>query len=317
MFPENPDPIGDMQCVLSVRSSIPFLVESRKFPMNFSEHLYFTDEEVGEYINIPSTMKGDYEYNIFLKRMEVSEMGDLMVFRISSEEYPEMQIFRELVKIPSVVIDYKYVEGGNHKTIFSFHHSHALDVSRFIFKLRKTFGNGIPEYFGPNRGFSFILEKAGKAEKIVAGVLSMKAPMAESDQMRGLFASRWIRRARYTAGGSTNDFLYRVADPEGINKKMFQRISGKENIYRATTASDISIFYSKRVFEHFSPMFYQYHEFDGNNLRICGLASESYERIIMEIVYGAVKEFPQLDIKMTYAAQVSPTSNGVHQTIIS
>ncbi len=306
MFPEDTDPVGDMQCVFAVKSSIPFLVESRKFPFSFSEHMYFTDKAVGEYINVPSYLKKDYEYSIFLKRMQVSEMGDLSVFKITSDEYPEMEIFRELIRIPSVAIDYKYIEGGYHKTVFTFHHTHAMEVSRFIFNARKALGNGIPEYFGSNRGLNYTLEKASKAERLVSGVVSVKPPVSDSDQMKALFATRWIRRLRYTTWENSNDFLYRVDDSAKLSGEIFKSVSEKEKIYTATTASKISVFYSKMLSEHYNPMFYQYHEFDGTLLRICGIISESYGRTFLGIVSDTVKNFPKYDIRVAYLSPIHP-----------
>lgn len=306
MFHEIPDPIGDMQCVFSVKSSIPFLVESRKFSRNFSEHLFFTEKEVGEYINIPSTLKGDQGYNIFLKRMQVSEMGSLTVFKISSEEYPEMEVFRELLKIPSVVIDYKYIEGGYHKTIFTFHHSQMNEVSRFIFNARRILGNGLPQYLGPNRGLNYVLENAVKAEKVLRVVFSMKAPIADSDQTKALYSAKWARRLRYTDGHFKNESLYRIRAESWTPPEIYRKISEEEGIYIATAASEISRFFSKMLFEKYNPMFYQYHVFDGNDLRISGLVPVSYERTILEIVHEAVKKFPLLDISLNYLSQILP-----------
>ena len=314
MFPEDPDPIGDMQCLFSVKSSIPFLVESKKFPVNFSEHIYFTEEAVGDYINIPSSLKEDFEYNIFLKRMKVSEMGSQTVFKISSDEYPEMVIFRDLVKIPSVAIDYKFIEGGYHKTILTFHHTHLTDVSRFMFKARKTLGNGIPEYLGPNRGFNFVLEKALKAERVVACIISMKAPVSESKEMNHIFSSKWTRRLRYSNSNLNNDFLYRINTAVTSDNNIFEVISRKDGIYRATTASEVSLFYSKLLFEHYNPMFYQYHEYDGNTLRICGAVSQSYERTLLNVVSDSAKRFPKLGIKLSYVAPVIPGNSAIRPT---
>ena len=299
MFPEDTDPVGDMQCVLAVKSSIPFLVESRKFPFNFSEHLYFTDKVVGEYINVPSNLKKDYEYSIFLKRMQVSEMGDITVFKITSEEYPEMEIFRKLISIPSVVIDYKYIEKGYHKTVFTFHHSHVQEVSRFFFNARRTLGNGIREYFGPNRGPNFTLEKASKAEGFFSCVISARPETADSDRMKALFATKWKRRLRYISWDSTNNYLYRIADPSQISGETFKPVSVEDRIYGGSTVSDVSLFYSRRLYEHYNPMFFQYHEFDGALLRICGIVSESYERTLLQIVHEAVRKFPEYGIKVT------------------
>ncbi len=314
MFPEDPDPIGDMQCLFSVKSTIPFLVESKKFPVNFTERIYFTEEAVGDYINIPSSLKVDFEYNIFLKRMRVSEMGSQTVFKISSDEYPEMEIFRDLVKIPSVAIDYKFIEGGYHKTIFTFHHTHMTDVSRFMFKARKALGNGLPEYLGPNRGINFVMQKALKAESVMAFVISLKAPASESEEIDLLFSSKWTRRLRCSNSDLNNDFLYRIDAADTTGKNIFEVISREDGIYRATTASEISLFYSKLLFEHYNPMFYQYHEYDGNTLRICGAVSQSYVRTLMYVVYASAKRFPKLGIKLSYVAPVT-TGNSAMRPI--
>ncbi len=306
MFPENPDPIGDMQCIFSVKSSIPFLVESKRFPVNFSEQIFFTEETVGDYISIPASMQSDFEYSIFLKRMNVSEIGSQIVFKISSDEYPEMEIFRDLIKIPSVVIDYKYVEAGFHKTMFTFHHNHLLDVSRFMFKARRTLGNGMAEYLGPNRGFDFVLQKALKADKVVAGIISLEAPENESEEIGRLFACPWTRRLRYSNGLSSDDFIYRIDEAHKCDRNIFNAISEEEGIYRATIASEISIFYSRLLYEYYNPMFYQSHEYDGETLRIFGAVSESYARTMMNIVSEAASQFPQLGIKLVYVAPVAP-----------
>lgn len=300
MFPEDPDPIGDMQCILSVKSSIPFLVESKNFPVSFSEHMYFTDREVGEYINVPSNLKASFGMNIFLKRMEVSEVGGLLIFKISSADYPEMEVFRELVSIPSAVIDYKFIEQGYHKTLFTFHHSHMQEVTRFIFNARRALGNGVPEYLGPNRKFRGVMELAARSEGLWSGVISARSPEGESEEMEKLFSASWARRPRFTGGEETNDFLYRIHGPQVAEGGIFECISVEDGVYRALTASNVSQFYSRKLFQNYNPMLYQYHEFDGETLRICGVVSESYIKTFLESVSEAREKFPEYDIRLAY-----------------
>ncbi len=313
MFPNDPDPIGDMQCIFAVKSNIPFLVESRKFPISFSEHLFYTDDEVGEYINVPAFLKKDYEYGIFIKKMQVSEIGSNMVFKISSQDYPEMETLRELIKIPSVAIDYKYIEGGYHKTMFTFHHSHMKEVTKFIFNARRSFGYGFPEYIGPNRGLRFVIEKAQTSGNIVASSLTINPPRNESEKMKELFSTNWVRRARYTSKSRTDDFIFRIQDPESINHQVFREISGEDRIYGANITSGIYLLYSKLVFEHYNPMFYSYHEYNGQNLRICGLIPENYGGTVVESVAETVKEFPDLDVKLTYSSRLKYDQNSLIQ----
>ncbi len=313
MFPNDLDPIGDMQCVFSVKSSIPFLVDSRKFPISFSEHLYFTENGVEEYINVPSYLKNDNEYNIFIKRMQVSEVGSNMVFKLSSDDYPEMETLRDLIKIPSVIIDYKYVEGGYHKIIFTFHHSHIQEVSKFIFDARKKFKFGVPEYFGPNRGINYVLEKAQTSGSIIAGAITLNSPKKESEFMKELFSTKWVRRARYTDGSNRCDYLYRIPDSSSINNEVFTSVSGEDKIYGANKTSEISLLYSRLSLERYNPMFYQYHEHDGENLRICGLIPENYRNTMIETIAETSERFPQLDVRLTYSSQLKLEDNYLTQ----
>ena len=61
-------------------------------------------------------------------------------------------------------------------------------------------------------------------------------------------------------------------------------------------------------------MFYQYHEYDGNTFRICGAVSQSYERILLNVVSDSAKQFPKLGIKLSYLASVTAGNSAIRPT---
>lgn len=299
------DPIGDMQGVISLQSDIPALELSKKFRFKFSEHLYFTKDEVAEYLYVPVSMRKDFETMIFLNEMKAVEEGGLVIAKISSRDHPEMEIFRGLINIPSVVLDYKLLDGGVHKTYFSFHHSHLREVSEFLFEARKKIGPFIPEYLGKSQGFAWLLETQVSTEPMYHLEASLKVPQEELGKEEQVFKGTWLRRPRFSSGDTIADSLYRVHEWNRPDKSgVFEEISEEENIYRALSGSALSKLYTKSLAENFDPLICQYQKFDGEFLTMGGIVSRSYLKTMMSILSSISKRFPEWDLHLLFSHQM-------------
>lgn len=300
------DPIGDMQGVVSVVSDIPALQLSRKFNFKFSEHMYFTKDEVAEYLYVPISMKKDFETMLFLNEIKAIEEGELLVAKISSKEYPEMEEFRKLVEIPSVVIDYKLLDKGLHRTYFSFHHSHLREVSEFFFNAKRRIENLMLEYIGASRGLAWLIEAALSTEPLYHVEASLDVPRTEISRTGQIFNRNWIRRPRYTSGDEEADALYRIRD--GDHSRMspiFQTISQEDAIYRAQGGSALSRYYSKTLVENFDPLICQYQRHENGTLLMGGVVSKSYFKTILGILSETSERFPEWNIKLMFVHQLS------------
>lgn len=300
------DPIGDMQGVISLVSDIPALQLSRKFNFKFSEHMYFTKDEVAEYLYVPISMRKDFETMLFLNEIKAVEEEGLLIAKISSRDYPEMDEFRKLIEIPSVVIDYKLLDKGVHRTYFSFHHSHLREVSEFLFNARKRIENLMLDYIGASRGLAWLIEAAVSTEPLYHVEASLDVPKTEISRADQVFNGNWIRRPRYTSGDEEADALYRMRDDghSGVSA-IFQTISQDDAIYRARGGSALSRYYSKTLVENFDPLICQYQRYENGTLLMGGVVSKSYFKTILGILSETSERFPEWNIKLMFAHQLS------------
>ncbi len=311
MYSSVEDTIGDMQASILVKSLIPGFEVSRKFHINIPEHLYITEEEVGEYLFIPASLKRDREMALFLSKFDAQEQGDFYIVKLSSQDYPEMTIFRDLVKIPSAILDYKAMECGYHKFQFTFNRHDIHEVSEFIFHSREKIPTLEAEYLGRSRGFNWILERASSVEPLLSLEVSISVPEANLATMGPLRYRKWIRRPRFNGSTDFVDALYRIDDTDGLETiPNFHRISPDDNIYRVVTGTELAVLNDSRIMKNFNPLLYQQHEFDGKTLKIRGIVSQNYSSSLMSSISDASRAFPEWHISLTRAEFVSTSESG-------
>ncbi len=312
MYSSTEDTIGDMQASVIVRSMIPGFEISKKFHMSIPEHLYINNEEVGEYLFIPEYLKNDRDTALLLSKFHIEEIGDFCILKLSSKEYPEMNIFKELVKIPSVILDYKAMESGFHKFHFTFSRNDLKSVSEFIFDSKRKIPTFEVEYLGKSRGFNWVIEKAGEVESLFAIEISITMPESKLESMGNFRNIKWKRRPRYNGPSDSMDALYRIQGRETLhNNGTFQRISLENHIFRAVTGNELWQFNSIRSLENFYPILYQTHEFDGENLKIRGIVSQNYSKTLMESISEVNSKHPGWNVSLTKAEFLGTSKTGL------
>ena len=229
------DGIPDMECEATIVSELKVFRSLSDLVDHVPSFLYIDKNGVSiSYFIDKKEVKSARNLEIFKREFQCRSFGDLSYIVNEQAGMPSIQNYEKLLAIPSVVLNYKYLEDGVHHIIFNFSRKDLERFSELIMELKELLPGFSIAYLGENRGISRTLDIMKK----VPG-LSYSSMKLEYDpgKIGGIMKYKWIRKIRYNTPHSVTDAFYKFEDKipkiEGLNV-----VSEKHNLAQLNTHGD-------------------------------------------------------------------------------
>ena len=229
------DGIPDMECEATIASELKIFRSLSDIVDHVPSFLYLDKNGISiSYFIDKKEVKSARNLEIFKREFQCRSFGDLSYIVNEQAGMPSIQNYEKLLAIPSVVLNYKYLEDGVHHIIFNFSRKDLERFSELIMELKELLPGFSIAYLGENRGISRTLDII----KNVPGLSysSMKLEY-DPDKIGEIMKYKWIRKIRYNTPHSVTDAFYKFEDKipkiEGLNV-----VSEKHNLAQLNTHGD-------------------------------------------------------------------------------
>ena len=229
------DGIPDMECEVTIASELKVFRSLSDLVDHVPSFLYLDKNGISiSYFVDKKEVKSTRNLEIFKREFQCKTFGDLYYIVNEQSGMPSIENYEKLLAIPSVVVNYKYLQDAVHHIIFNFSRKDLERFSELILELKGLLPGFSIAYLGENRGISRTLDIMKKVPGL--SYSSMKLEY-DPEKIGGIMAYRWIRKIRYNTPHSVTDAFYKFEDKipriDGLNV-----VSEKHNLAQLKTHGD-------------------------------------------------------------------------------
>ncbi len=298
--------ILDMKLVLSVHTGTPiekfaaengmFIPASLVVSPDYVGSLYFFDDRAVEGRNV----------DIFLKASRARELKGKQTLFTSDRVYPQYKFFgRELLDLPSVIIDAHFVEGPSHHFHFRFHSSMIARVSELVTSSHAPEGMSV-EYLGPNVPDRDIMSyMAGRMSLAYVSLVSTPPDRMLGSQENPLRVTEWKRETKYIRTDGKIRSIYYLDRPLETVPANVTEIYRDRRIYEAESENPV-LSEIARLSPHITiPALNRSQSLSGNRFEMQCVGPAMFKQEFMERVKAARDRYPEWNIVLSGVEQLA------------
>lgn len=296
----------DMQCVITISNEFPIERFSREFKLFIPGTTIIGEDKVGLLYYLPDLADEKRDVSIFLRSFKARKNNDTWIIYTNSKVFPQLNFFKELVSIPSIVFDTMYLEDGVHNFFFRFHHNYTHEVSKTLLGPMAPESMSV-EYFGKSGGIASVIDRIKEKQNISCIKVRSKPPDEETKEKRNpIQAGKWFREVKANFSKVNVRSVYFVDEQlKKLDDNNVVEISRDEGIYEAKTENSLLSFLSQISDEIPLPSIRRTQYYDGHSFTMNSIIPEHFKKEYLNKVSKSIDMFPEWEIILTKVQKMS------------
>lgn len=197
---------------------------SKRFSISAPISIVNQEGKISAFYYFPGDFAKDREKEIFLKQFNARMNEGLWTTYTNSDAEPELLYFKELMNIPSLVLEDSQLINGMHYFSAKFDENYSPMVSRFLLDLIDRDSNFQIEEIGPNSGIAD-LKKFIHSERKLRFVRLIMNKNQEAGQESFVPPPESVLEVKFLSRRSNSSGIYYLsAEPENMKSRDFARI---------------------------------------------------------------------------------------------
>ena len=281
----------DMECTINVKTTMRLFQFKtfEKSPIPVS--LTIGNGIVEDLFYLSDVNEDDRELQMFLRESKAVRSGNLWLFKLSNQDYEPLELFAELVAIPSVVINYKMFMSRVHILNFRFDSSDMVQITKFLAKATDYFKNFEIVYLGKSSGVKSIFSELNKILPLYYLSVSLHVP--DSDMGLVSRASiRWTREQKYKSTDDSYHAVYYFDGPVNLTPGLLTEIDPEKGLYFRKSNSRIIIEYLHDFLSQSYPSFMEVQSFSDHQITIETVVSRGVVKQHLLTMKKLIEKFP-------------------------
>jgi AAA+ ATPase superfamily predicted ATPase len=266
--------------------------------------LFIRDQDIGAlYYFKASDVEGKRDVDIFLRTYNARKRGGVITLYATSKSFVEYRFIGDLIKIPSVVMNYVYVSGGRHFFNYRFHSSSLKEVSNLLLSENKPSSVQV-ESISMSRGLKQSLETFHKNAGLSVVVARSIPPKEEFTEDKNPMGSNWSREVKANdSEGRIRGVYYGAKE---IKAEDVLKIS--DGIYEADTDNPVLKYLSSKQDELIIPAISRFQTLINEDFTLVEVLPSLYKDDYIEMLSKASRLFPEWHLTLTEVESLDNTT---------
>lgn len=299
----------DKQCVLSFSLEHPLTQLSETYGLTAIIKIRMHGEGGVMIVNMPYKESYDKDIVSTLKGYDAIIEGDALSARIDISNLPFIHSFRNLINIPSVVIDGVILDKGMFYLYFRYHHNNHRHVSKLLLSEGGSYTDFAVRYLGESQGILSAIQEIDKQIPLYYVEISSRVPSKSIDIMRDhvliTFGISWDREVKYVIEDEIHAVYY---DQNAVLKKGNEwatEISPSERIYETTFYNPVIEYYIKESSKSSIVTLGMPQKLFGNRFSFSAIIPSMHLTQFFPVIFRSFEKFPEWEMVMDNVSEVS------------
>ncbi|MEM0155953.1 MAG: hypothetical protein QW597_05060 [Thermoplasmataceae archaeon] len=304
MLIKDVDQLLDMQCVIAIKDGYELLDFSEKFHLNLSCTAIVEKQQIGLVFFIRKEEFENRDIRMFLKTFNAEEKDGVWIVKLTESADSELNVLKNFLIIPSVVLDHIYLENGIIYARIRFHKNYLKSISDEVMRTVKRTDKVSLEYLGKSDGLLSVLKEIDRRVPLFYFSLDSEPPESAKNSDDTPVPGKWIREIKFTSDDLING-IYAVNSSENVTDNRVQEISKCDKLYEGKSRNDVLDFLRIRSMETLIPTFSNVQGYDGKKLSMDFVVPEFEVQKFLSVVSETLKAFPDWKINVANAGKLS------------
>ena len=304
MIIEDIDKMLDMQCVISFSLSHPITDLSEEYGLTSVIKIRMRGDGGTAILNIPYyESETPQEIIKVLKEHSLVEDRESMSAKIDLSGTRFLQSFRELIGVPSVVIDAMTLDSGIYSIIFRFHSNDSKKINKVIQGKFSAFDRFAVTYYGESPGLISTFEALSLQFPLKYVEITTSVPPRsmdiERDPVISTLGVSWERELKYLVEEEIRAVYY---DKNAILRRETEwvnEISPEQRIYETSFSNPIMEFYIKESSKSSVVILGMPQKLEGKNFSFSAIVPEMSLHEFFSVITQSIDKFPEWDIMLS------------------
>lgn len=304
MIIEDIDKMLDMQCVISFSLPHPITDLSDEYGLTSVIKIRMRGDGGIAILNIPSyEAEAAPEITKTLKEHNLVEERNALSAKIDLAGTKFLKSFKELISIPSVVIDAITLDSGTYNIIFRFHNNDIIKVNRTIQASFSDFERFAITYFGSSPGLISTFETISMQFPLKYIEITTSVPPKSMDIDRDpvitTLGVSWERELKYLVEEEIRAVYY---DKNAILRRETEwvmEISPEQRIYETSFFNPLIDFFIKESSKSSVVILGMPQKLDGKNFSFSAIIPEMSLPEFFKVYTSSIEKFPEWDIMLS------------------
>ena len=290
----------DMRLVISIHTGTPIEKFSEEHGLFIPASLVISPDSIGSLYFFDRESITDRDAGIFLRKSGARLINGKQTIFASDRVYSQYEFFgRELLELPSMIIDAHFVEGCCHYFYFRFHSSMIREISRLIMSEEAPEGMSV-KYLGKNDPEHDAMDYFGG--KIPLNIVSLTSTPPDTELSSGTNPIRtrgWTRETKYLrTDGKIKSIFYLDEALKSIPSGVVE-ISGEGGIYEVATENPLLSEIGRLSRNVTLPALNRSQALIDERFEIQCVSPNMFNPELMERIKAAKDKFPEWNLTLT------------------
>lgn len=304
MIIEDIDKMLNMQCVISFSLPHPITELSDEYGLTSVIKIRMRGEGGIAILNIPSyEAEAAPEITKVLKEHNLIEERNTLSAKIDLSGTRFLESFKELIGIPSVVIDAMTLDSGTYNLIFRFHDNDCIKVNRIIQTKFSSFDRFAVTYYGTSPGLISTFETLSMQFPLKYVEIRTSVPPKSMDIDRDpvifTLGVSWERELKYLVEEEIRAVYY---DKNAILRRETEwvtEISPEQRIYETSFFNPLIDFFVKESSKSSVVILGMPQKLEGKNFSFSAIIPEMCLPDFFKVYTASLDKFPEWDITLS------------------
>ena len=297
-----PENFLDMEAVVISDSEFPIETFSRDHDLLIPALLTIWSDKVGIlYYFSSARVKGNRDMEIFLNRYGARQTNEIYTLYASSSQYPQANVLRKIIEVPSTVNYASYVWQGKHYFHFAFRHEYLREISNIILSPDNPYGIQVGR-LAPNNRMMQVLKWLHDNLRLSMVSIESIPPEQELSEQNNPMGSEWIREIKCRSPDGKIKAVYHAAGTPSVRD--VKKIA--ESIYEIETQNELISFLSSKENHVMIPEFRRLQKLEDGKFTITVVLPEAYSAEYIRKLARASIALPQWKIFLSGVTPLFP-----------
>ena len=284
----------DMELVIENEGNFPIEAFSRDHDLFVPAVLSAGNGKVSMmYYFSEAAVKGKRDVEIFLNRYGARNNGGVLTLYASSSKFPQYNMLKRILDIPSVLNYASYVWKGKHYFHFIFRHEFLRQVSDTLLSSEVPSGINVHRLSGNDRMID-VLKWIDSHVELYEVTVDTIPPSEELSPERNPIGLEWVREIKYRTMDSSIKAVY-FSGSERVRDDAMKIV---DNIYEMETRNEMLGFLSSSDHSIMIPSFRRIHTLSGGIFTITLILPKSFVSDYIKKISRSRKDFLNWSVKI-------------------
>lgn len=209
-------------------------------------------------------------------------------------------IVEQLIKIPSIAIDFSELKKGRVFLYFRFHHNNLKEVSDALLNSVRLFEGFEIEYLSESKGLKSTIHKISELTNLYYMEMVTNPPKEEIYSERNpVYGTAWTREIKHRYLGEIHGIYYTDKPAEDKFSHLLTKISDDGRVYYAVTGNPLIDYISEKENELGISTVSRIQKLEGDSFKIGIVLPEIHLKRHLNLLSEVSEKFPEWSLVLT------------------